>query len=87
MVVVGALLGFVWMAAGILATVLGALGMSYLPGVEGHVGWATYSDDFLFSGAHIRFLQIAAGTGFMGGVALGLGLAWKRVSAVLSLNT
>ena len=87
MVAVGTLLGFVWIATGILAASLGALGMYHLPLVEGHVGWDTYSDSFLFSGSHIRFLQIAAGTGFTGGVALGLGLAWKRVSAVLPLNT
>ena len=86
MVAVGTLLGFVWIGTGILAASLGALGMYQLPLVEGHVGWDTYSDSFLFSGSHIRFLQIAAGTGFTGGVSLGLGLAWKRVSAVLSLN-
>ncbi|UCG83508.1 MAG: hypothetical protein JSW38_01435 [Dehalococcoidia bacterium] len=87
LVAVGAILGFIWTATGVLATVLGALGMSYLTGIEGHVGWDTYAGGILFNGAHIRFLQIAAGTGFMGGIALGLGLAWRRVSAVLSLNT
>ena len=83
-VVVGALLGFVWLATGILAAVLGALGMCYVPGVEGHVGWETYSSSFLFSGAPIRFLQIASGTGFIAGAAVGFGLAWRRVSAALS---
>lgn len=86
LVAVGAILGFIWTATGVLATVLGALGMSYLSGIEGHVGWDTYSSGVLFNGAHIRFLQIAAGTGFIGGVALGLGISWRRVSAVMSLN-
>jgi hypothetical protein len=85
LVAVGAILGLVWTATGILAAVLGSLGMSYLPGVVGHVGWDTYASEFLFSGAHIRFLQIAAGTGFIGGVAIGLGLGWRRVTAVLPL--
>ena len=86
MVTVGTLLGVVWLSSGSLAASLGALGMYQLPLVEGHVGWDTYSNSLLFSGSHIRLLQIAAGTGFIGGVGLGLGLAWKRVSAVLSLT-
>jgi hypothetical protein len=86
MVTVGTLLGIVWIATGILAASLGALGMYQLPLVEGHIGWDTYSDSLLFSGSHVRFLQIAAGTGFISGVALGLGLAWRRVSAIISLN-
>lgn len=83
MVVVGILLGTVWMGTGILATVLGALGMSHLPIVHGHIGWDTYSDSSLFTGAPIRFLQIAAGTGFLGGVVVGLSSAWKRLVAAL----
>ena len=87
MVTVGALLGLVWMGTGVLAAILGALGMYQLPLVHNHLGWDTYSDSFLFSGSQVRFLQIAAGTGFMGGVALGLGLAWRRVSTLLSMTT
>lgn len=85
MVVVSILLGLVWMGTGILATVLGALGMSQLTIIQGHVGWDTYSDGSLFTGAPIRFLQIAAGTGFLGGVVVGLSSAWKRFLAVLPL--
>ena len=85
MVAAGGLLGIVWIATGILAASLGALGMYQVPLLEGHIGWDTYSETLLFSGSHIRFLQIAAGTGFTGGVAVGLGLGWKRVSARLSL--
>ena len=86
LVTVGTLLGLVWMATGVLAASLGALGMYQLPLVDNHLGWDTYPDSFLFSGSQLRFLQIAAGTGFMGGVALGLGLAWRRVSTLLSLT-
>ena len=85
-VAVGAVLGLVWMATGILAAVLSTWSMFNLPGVEEHVGFATYPDSFLFSGAHIRFLQTTAGTGFIGGVAVGLGLAWKRVSGLLEAS-
>ena len=84
MVTVGTMLGIVWIATGILAASLGALGMYQLPLLEGHIGWDTYSDSLLFSGSHVRFLQIAAGTGFIGGVTLGLGLALRRVTAILS---
>ena len=83
MVVAGILLGLVWIGTGTLATVLGALGMSHLSIVQGHVGWDTYSDSSLFTGAPIRFLQIAAGTGFLGGVVVGLSSAWKRLVAAL----
>jgi len=83
LVSVGSILGIVWTGTGTLAAVLGALGMSHLPGTEGPIGWETYVSGLLFDGAHIRFLQIAAGTGFIGGVALGFGLAWRRVLGVL----
>jgi len=86
MVIVAALLCIIWGATGILAASLGALGMYQLPSVAGHVGWDTYSDSFLFSGSHVRFLQIAVGTGFIGGVTLGLGLVWRRVSAAISMS-
>jgi len=86
MVVAGIILGLVWMGTGILATVLGALGMSHLPLVEGPIGWDTYSDGSLFIGAPIRFLQIAAGTGFLGGVVVGLSSAWKHLVAPLPLT-
>ncbi len=85
MVVVGGLLGLVWIGTGTLATVLGALGMFHLSIVQGHIGWDTYSNSSLFTGAPIRFLQIAAGTGFLGGVVVGLSSAWKRLLAVLTL--
>jgi hypothetical protein len=84
-VAVGAILCLVWIATGILAASLGALGMYQLPLVEGHVGWDTYSNSFLFNGSPVRFLQIAAGTGFVGGITLGLGLVWRRISTMLSL--
>jgi hypothetical protein len=86
MVIVGTILCLVWIATGILAASLGALGMYQLPLVAGHVGWDNYADSVLFSGSQVRFLQITAGTGFIGGVALGLGLARRRVSAMLSLS-
>jgi hypothetical protein len=86
MFVVGIMLGIVWIGTGILATVLGALGMANLPVVQGHVGWDTYSDSSLFTGAPIRFLQIAAGTGFLGGVVVGLSSAWKRLVAALPMT-
>ena len=86
MVMVAALLCIIWGATGILAASLGALGMYQLPSVVGHIGWDTYSDSFLFSGSHIRFLQIAAGTGFIGGVTLGLGLFWRRVTTAISMS-
>jgi hypothetical protein len=85
MVVVGILLGLVWIGTGTLATVLGALGMCHLSIIHGHIGWDTYSSSELFTGAPIRFLQIAAGTGFLGGVVVGLSSAWKRLLAALPL--
>jgi hypothetical protein len=39
-----------------------------------------------FSGSHIRFLQSAAGTGLIGGVAIGMGLALKRLPALELLD-
>jgi len=86
MAIIGAFLCFVWVATGILALIMGALGMYELPSVAGHVGWDTYSGNFFFSGSHIRFLQIAAGTGFLGGVTFGLGLVWKRGSSVTTVS-
>ena len=83
MVTVGTLLCLIWIATGILAASLGALGMYQIPFVEGHVGWDTYSDSFLFSGSPVRFLQITAGTGFIGGVTLGLGLTRRIISSML----
>ena len=83
MVTVGTLLCLIWIATGILAASLGALGMYQIPFVEGHVGWDSYSDSFLFSGSPVRFLQITAGTGFIGGVTLGLALTRRRISSLL----
>jgi len=83
LVAVGVILGLIWTGTGTLAAVSGALGMSHLPGTAGPIGWETYTTGFLFNGAPIRFLQIAAGTGFIGGVALGFGLTWRRVLGVL----
>jgi len=83
MVIIAALLFFIWVITGMLAASLGALGMSQLPSIVGYIGWETYTDTLLFSGAHIRFLQIAVGTGFIGGIMLGLGLAWRRVSSLM----
>jgi len=85
MIIVGTLLGFVWITAGMLAASLGALGMYQLPLIQYHLGWDTYSGSFVFNGS-IRFLQLAAATGFVSGLTLGLGWARRQVSDLLLLR-
>ena len=85
MIAVGTLLGLIWIITGTLAASLGALGMYQLPLIEYHLGWDTYSSSFVFNGS-IRFLQLAAGTGFMSGLVFGLGWARRQVSDVLLLR-
>jgi hypothetical protein len=81
LIVLGGFLVFAWIGTGALATSLSALGMFYLPGVDGHIGWDSYSGTHLFTGSHIRFLQFATATGFVGGLSIGFGLAQKRILA------
>ena len=81
----GGLLGVAWLGTSALASVLAALGMSYyLPGDP--VGWESYTGAVWFSGSHIRFLQSAAGTGLISGVAIGMGLALRRLPALELLD-
>jgi len=85
LIAAGGLLGVAWLGTSGLASVLAALGMSsYLPGDP--IGWESYTGAVWFSGSHIRFLQSAAGTGLIGGVAIGMGLALKRLPALELLD-
>ncbi len=71
-------MGVAWLGTSALASVLAALGMSYyLPGDP--IGWESYTGSVWFSGSHIRFLQSAAGTGLIGGLAIGMGLSLRRL--------
>ena len=83
LIVAGSLFGVAWLGTGVLASSLAALGMlQYAPAVEGQVGWDSYTSAVLFNASHIRLLQSAAGSGLIGGIAVGLGLALRKVPGI-----
>ena len=84
LVIIGTFIGLACIGTGILASGLSALGMYYLPTIEGHIGWDSYASSFLFSGSQLRFLQFAVASGLIGGFFISFGLARKRIPAIAS---
>jgi len=78
LIVLGGILGLVWIASGVAAVSFAFLGMNYFPSGDGYVGWDSYQGDYLVDWYHIRFLQLATLTGLLGGFSIGFGLAPKR---------
>jgi len=67
LVVLGGILWFAWIASGIVAVSLAFLGINYFSPGDAHIGWDSYYGDYLAGWYHIRFLQLATVTGFLGG--------------------
>jgi hypothetical protein len=77
--VLGSVLGLGWLGLGALAAILAAIGMYNLPAAEAHIGWNSYVSGYMLRNFDISFLQLAAVTGVLGGFAVGLGLAARRL--------
>ena len=76
--VLGGILAFAWLGTGMFAAGLSALGMYGVPTDAGSIGWNSYTSGYMLRSFDISFLQLATVTGFLGGFAIGLGLAAKR---------
>jgi hypothetical protein len=77
--VLGSVLGLGWLGLGTLAAILAAIGMYNLPAAEAYIGWDSYVSGYMLRSFDISFLQLAAVTGVLGGFAVGLGLAARRL--------
>ena len=78
LVVLGSILGFVWIISGIAAVSLTFSGMEYFNAGDGYISWDNYHGDYLVGWYNIRLFQLATLTGLLGGFATGFGLAPKR---------
>jgi len=76
--VLGGILAFAWLGTGMFAAGLSALGMYGMPADVSSIGWSSYTSGYMLRSFDISFLQLATATGFLGGFAIGLGLAAKR---------
>ena len=77
--VLGSVLGLGWLGLGTVAAILAAIGMYNLPGAEAYIRWDSYVSGYMLRSFDISFLQLAAVTGVLGGFAVGLGLAARRL--------
>lgn len=75
----GSVLGLGWLGLGALAALLAAIGMYNLPAAGTYIGWDSYVSGYMLRSFDISFLQLAAVTGVLGGFAVGLGLAARRL--------
>lgn len=73
LMVLGIILGLVWIVSGIGAFSLAFPGMNYFSG-DAHVSWDSYYGDYLVGWFDIRTLQVTAITGVLGGFSLGRAL-------------
>lgn len=73
----GAVLGLVWLAAGLAAFALSFPSMNYLQGWEGSVNWDTYQGDYMVGLFQLRLLQAGIVVGLAGGMLLGRGTRRK----------
>lgn len=67
LLVPGGILGLAWFASGIAAFGLAFPAMNYFSPGDAYIGWDSYHGDYVVGMYHIRLLQLAMVTGFLGG--------------------